>query len=58
MRFPHVARVRVQRAASSRHYKLPRSTPGDELKIKNLKQAGERFVEAFTRRSNAATPEE
>jgi hypothetical protein len=56
MNFLRVSRDKARRA--ERHYKLPKSTPADELKLKNLKQAGEKFMDAFSRRSTRSTFEE
>jgi hypothetical protein len=46
---------KVKRA--ERRYKLPKSTPADLLKKENLRQAGERFMNAFSKRSTAPTSE-
>jgi hypothetical protein len=41
-----------------RSYRLPKNTRADDLKIKNLRNAGERFMDAFAKRPNSSSTEE
>jgi hypothetical protein len=57
--FLRCSRNRVKRAAGdSRRYRLPKKTPVDEAKVMKLQQAGENYMDAFSRRPIDAPTDE